>query len=54
MAIVHPADQERIFNGIGNILSGNSSPMRHEFRIVKKRWFYSVGGYTSKQHQLPK
>jgi PAS domain S-box-containing protein len=42
MAIVHPADQERIFNGIGNILSGNSSPVRHEFRIVRKdgsiRW----------------
>ena len=42
MAIVHPADQERIFDGIGNILSGSSPPGRHEFRIVRKdgsiRW----------------
>jgi PAS domain S-box-containing protein len=42
MAIVHPADQERIFDGIGGILSGSLPPGRHEFRIVRKdgsiRW----------------
>ena len=42
MTIVHPADQKRIFDGIGSILFGSLPPERHEFRIVRKdgsiRW----------------
>ena len=55
MAIVHQADQERIFNGIGNILSGNSSPVRHEFRIVRKdgsiRWVDTLASNINYQNR---
>ena len=36
MAIVHPEDQERTFVRIGNLISGDMPPIRHEFRIIRK------------------
>ncbi len=46
MAIVQPEDQECTFRDIGNVISGNSSFARREFRIVRKdgaiRWVDTI------------
>ena len=55
MAIVHPEDQERIFRSIENLIAGNSSPARQEFRIIRKdgaiRWVDTLASSLKYQNR---